>query len=85
MTTIPWPPEQTIRCTPDNVGEFNAALRQHIPGLHELAKALRARGMINGLGGATLGPHQPSRGVVPMLPVRFEQQIAEAQQKRGEK
>ena len=45
-----------ITCGPDNVPAFNAALRQHLPGAHDLIKAFMARGMMEGLRGVTLAP-----------------------------
>ncbi len=41
-------------CTADNVRHFNAAVRQHLPEFHELAKAFHQHGLIDGMRGATL-------------------------------
>ena len=43
-----------MECTAYNAREFNAALRDRLPELHDLAKAFHARGMLPGLRGATL-------------------------------
>lgn len=47
---------QVVTCGPENVAEFNARLRAEMPELYALAKALHERGMIDGLGGARIGP-----------------------------
>tara|TARA_R110002049_G_scaffold73666_23_gene190306 strand:+ start:1797 stop:1991 length:195 start_codon:yes stop_codon:yes gene_type:complete len=44
-----------ITCTPENVAQFNAALRQQ-PDLFEFAKALHKAGLIDGLAGARITP-----------------------------
>jgi hypothetical protein len=43
-----------IVCGGENVKEFNAALRQHLPEFHAQVKALYQAGLIPGLAGATL-------------------------------
>lgn len=43
-----------IVCGPENVREFNALLRTHVPAFHDLAKSLHQAGLIDGLAGATL-------------------------------
>ena len=45
-----------LQCGPENVGEFNARLRSEAPAFYALAKALHARGMIDGFRGARIGP-----------------------------
>lgn len=45
-----------ILCTPENAREFNAALREALPGAHDLARALHKAGLIDGLRGARIRP-----------------------------
>ena len=67
-----------ITCGPDNTGEFNTALRQHLPGAHDLIRALMARGMMDGLRGITLAPAGAlPAGVQPILSLEAERRIAE--------
>lgn len=67
-TAQPTPyPAQTgkiLTCGPENVREFNAALRNHAPEAFDLAKALHAAGLLDGLRGARLaiGGPLPSSG-----------------------
>lgn len=59
---------KSIACGPENVIEFNAALRASLPAAHSLARALHQRGMIDGLRGARIGPVGGfESGVVPVL------------------
>ncbi|TVO53836.1 hypothetical protein [Denitromonas halophila] len=41
-------------CDATNARQFNAAVRQHLPEFHDLAKAFHARGLIPGLRGARI-------------------------------
>lgn len=45
---------ERLHCGPENIREFNLALRQRLPGCHALAKALFEAGMMPGLAGASL-------------------------------
>ena len=47
-------PGTDLVCGPENVREFNAALRQAAPECLELIRALRAEGLLDGLRGARL-------------------------------
>ena len=68
-----------ITCGPDNTGEFNTALRQHLPGAHDLIRALMASGMMDGLRGVTLAPAGALPcGVQPILSLEAEHRIANA-------
>ena len=68
-----------ITCGPDNVPAFNAALRTHLPGAHNLVRALMGLGMVEGLRGATLGPAGSlPDGVQPVLSLEAEQRLAKA-------
>ena len=68
-----------ITCGPDNVQAFNAALREHLPGAHDLIKALMDRGMMQGLRGVTLAPAGALPcGVQPILSLEAEHRIANA-------
>ena len=68
-----------ITCGPDNTGEFNTALRQHLPGAHDLIRALMANGMMDGLRGVTLAPAGSlPAGVQPILSLEAECRIANA-------
>ncbi len=65
-----------ITCGPDNVPEFNAALRTHLPGAHDLIKALMARGMMDGLRGVQIGPRGSlPTGVQPVLSLEAEKRL----------
>lgn len=65
-----------ITCGPDNVREFNAALRTHLPGAHELIKAFMARGMMDGLRGVQIGPlGSLPTGVQPVLSLEAEKRL----------
>ena len=73
-----------ITCGPDNTGEFNTALRQHLPGAHDLIRALMARGMMDGLRGVTLAPVGTlPAGVQPVLSADAEKRIQAAHDKRN--
>lgn len=73
-------------CHEGNVGEFNAALREH-PDLRAFAAALHQAGMIDGLRGARLrpadAPHPESlQGVTPVLSDAAESRLADRAWKR---
>lgn len=71
-----------MHCTADNVREFNAALRQHLPGAHDLARELHRLGLITGLAGARIGPAgslADPRAVQPVLPYDTERRLADAE------
>ena len=53
-TATPAQAPKTLTCGPENVAEFNAALRTHAPEAFEMAKALHTAGLMNGLRGARL-------------------------------
>lgn len=74
-----------IACGPENVAEFNSRLRAELPAAFELAKALRARGMIAGLRGARIGPvgSLDQRGVVPVLSAAAETRLADGERARN--
>lgn len=81
-------PDQPITCGPENVAHFNALLRSHLPEFHRLAQALHARGLIDGLRGAKIGPagSLSTDGVVASLPWAAEQPLRAAvapQPRRG--
>jgi len=68
-------------CHEGNVGEFNAALREH-PDLGAFAAALYQAGMIDGLRGARLRPADAPRpenlqGVTPVLSDAAESRLAD--------
>ena len=68
-------------CHEGNVGEFNAALREH-PDLRAFAAALHQAGMIDGLRGARLRPADAPRpenlqGVTPVLSDAAESRLAD--------
>jgi hypothetical protein len=68
-------------CHEANVGEFNAALRDH-PDLRAFAAALHQAGMIDGLRGARLRPADAPRpenlqGVTPVLSDAAERRLAD--------
>lgn len=68
-------------CHEANVGEFNAALREH-PELRAFAAALHQAGMIDGLRGARLRPadtprHENLQGVTPVLSDAAESRLAD--------
>lgn len=68
-------------CHEGNVGEFNAALREH-PDLRAFAAALHQAGMIDGLRGARLRPADAPRpenlhGVTPVLSDAAERRLAD--------
>lgn len=68
-------------CHEGNVGEFNAALREH-PELRAFAAALHQAGMIDGLRGARLRPADTPRpenlqGVTPVLSDAAESRLAD--------
>lgn len=70
-----------IFCNQANVGEFNAALREH-PDLRAFAAALHQAGMIDGLRGARLRPADAPRpenlqGVTPVLSDAAESRLAD--------
>lgn len=65
-----------MTCRPDNVAEFNQALKTHLPGAHDLIKAFMARGMMQGLRGVTLAPVGTlPAGVQPVLPLTAENRL----------
>lgn len=65
-----------ITCGPDNVREFNAALRAHLPGAHELIKAFMSAGLMEGLRGVEIGPlGSLPTGVQPVLPLEAEKRL----------
>ena len=73
-----------ITCGPDNTGEFNTALRQHLPGAHDLIRALMARGMMEGLRGVTLAPVGTlPAGVQPVTSLAAENRIADIHHARS--
>lgn len=73
-----------ITCGPDNVKDFNAALREHLPGAHDLIKALMDRGMMEGLRRVTLAPVGTlPAGVQPVLSADAEKRIQAAHDKRN--
>ena len=81
----PYAPELVapITCGPDNVPAFNAALRAHLPGAHDLIRAFVGKGMMDGLRGVTLGPAGSlPQGVQPVLSLEAEKRIAEADDKK---
>ena len=64
-----------------NVGEFNAALREH-PDLRAFAAAFHQAGLIDGLRGARLRPADAPRpenlqGVTPVLSYEAEKRLAD--------
>lgn len=68
-------------CHEGNVGEFNAALREH-PDLRAFAAALHQAGMIDGLRGARLRPadapaSENLQGVTPVLSDAAESRLAD--------
>ena len=68
-------------CHEANVGEFNAALRDH-PDLRAFAAALHQAGMIDGLRGASLRPADAPRpenllGITPVLSADAESRLAD--------
>lgn len=68
-------------CHEANVGEFNAALRDH-PDLRTFAAALHQAGMIDGLRGARLRPADAPgpenlQGVTPVLSDAAESRLAD--------
>ncbi len=73
-----------ITCGPDNVRAFNAALREHLPGAHDLIKALMDRGMMQGLRGVTLSPVGTlPAGVQPVTSLAAENRIADIHHARS--
>lgn len=65
-----------ITCGPDNVREFNAALRAHLPGAPELIKAFMSAGLMEGLRGVEIGPlGSLQTGVQPVLPLEAEKRL----------
>ena len=76
-------------CHEANVGEFNAALREH-PELRAFAAALHQAGMIDGLRGARLRPADTPRpenlqGVTPVLSDAAESRLADLWWQRAQK
>lgn len=73
-----------IACGPENVQSFNARLRAELPEFHAFAKALRERGMIDGLRGARIGPvgSLEQRGVTPTASPAVESRLADREWKR---
>lgn len=76
-------------CHEANVGEFNAALRDH-PELRAFAAALHQAGMIDGLRGACLRPADTPRpenlqGVTPVLSDAAESRLADLWWQRAQK
>lgn len=70
---------EKLTCTPDNIVEFNQALRTHLPESRPLLKALITRGMLDGLRGATIAPVGAlPDGVQPVLPLEAEKRIQAA-------
>ena len=68
-------------CHEANVGEFNAALREH-PDLRAFAAAFHQTGLIDGLRGARLRPADAPRpenlqGVTPVLSYEAEKRLAD--------
>lgn len=79
---------KAITCGPENVADFNAALRQHAPEAHDMAKALHKRGLISGLAGARMRPtgaDQQAAGVAvrPTLSAALEARSADREWNRG--
>lgn len=71
--------EKTLLCTPGNVREFNAAMRQELPGAHELARALVEAGLMDGLRGACIAPVGAlEAGVVRNLSPAAEKRLLDA-------
>lgn len=71
--------DKTLLCTPENVREFNATLRQELPGAHDLVRALMERGLMDGLRGARIGPVGGlEAGAVPTLSDAAEKRLADA-------
>ena len=71
-----------ITCGPDNVREFNAALRAHLPGAPELIKAFMSAGLMEGLRGVEIGPlGSLQTGVQPVLPLEAEKRLQGHQSK----
>lgn len=62
---------KTLTCGPENVAEFNAALRNHAPQAFDLARHLHQLGMIDGLRGARLaiGGPLPASGGLPLAQI----------------
>ncbi|WP_041646668.1 hypothetical protein [Aromatoleum aromaticum] len=77
--------EEHLVCAADNVGEFNARLRTELPEFHAFAKALHQRGLIDGLGGARIGPvgSLEQRGVAPVLSAAAETRMADVEWARN--
>ena len=63
-------------CHEANVGEFNAALREH-PELRAFAAALHQAGMIDGLRPADTPRHENLQGVTPVLSDAAERRLAD--------
>lgn len=75
---------KTMTCGHDNVPAFNAALRRHLPGAHDLIKAFMARGMMEGLRGVTLAPVGTlPAGVQPVTSLAAENRIADIHHARS--
>ena len=75
-----------IFCHEANVGEFNAALREHAE-LRAFAAGLHQAGMIDGLRGARLRPADTPRpenlqGATPVLSAAAESRLADLWWKR---
>lgn len=67
-----------MECTAGNVAAFNARLRDELPEVYALAKALHGAGLIDGLRGARIGPvGSLERGVVPVLSASAESRLAD--------
>lgn len=79
---------KTMTCGEDNVAEFNARLRSEMPEFREFARALHARGMIDGLRGARIaslpeGLPRPPGAVAPVLSRESESRIADRKWQEG--
>lgn len=75
---------RVVTCGPENVSEFNAELRRHAPEAFDLARALHAAGMIDGLRGARLaiGGTLPTRGGVRLSEMVIEPRKSEMRKTR---
>lgn len=72
--------DKTRLCTPENVREFNATLRQELPAAFELARALVEAGLMEGLRGARIGPVGGfEAGAVPILSDATEKRLRDAE------